>query len=481
MPLTPTPAPLAVQTTRTTGGAVLAYASVPVTVSGATATATVQAESSGGAASLGTGVVVVGVTAVVNVAAYGGTASLVSGTGPITLAGATATINVTAPAGSAAVGSVVAGDMWQAPTVNSSTGGGTTWSTASYVSQTDEPPDAAGYRSRWFKFTGSAGDFTFTATAGTAVIVEVYDVGSNLTDPSEWSLAGTSTGTTATVSSVFPDSENGIYVRVAATTDTSYSITLNYSTEAAPTDDSSGGTGGLLQVYDPVIEVAPGSVTFAIFNLNEEETVSVNLIPNPFGWSSLSVTADESGVILGESFELPGELPAGTYTLRATHGSGTASDSFLIQSEPILHPENDDDTATDDAPPAGPFTRWTFVDPAGLMSDFVFTYNPSTMTAPYVPRTYVSDSTTSPVGQAQVWEALSPGADWQFDGYLDSEAELDALLEWLDVNRRIWVIDHRQRKWVVALVSIDPQPKRVFATPYATAYSVKALLFKEAV
>jgi hypothetical protein len=115
------------------------------------------------------------------------------------------------------------------------------------------------------------------------------------------------------------------------------------------------------------------------------------------------------------------------------------------------------------------------------MADFVFTFNPERMTAPYVPRTYVTDSTTSPVGQAQVWEALSPGTDWEFAGYLDSEAELDELLSWLDVKRRIWIVDHRQRKWVVALVSIDPQPKRVFAKPYATAYTVKALLFKQGV
>jgi hypothetical protein len=339
------------------------------------------------------------------------------------------------------------------------------------------------YRSRWFKFTAAAGDLSFTATAGTAVRLDVFDVGSNLSDPAEWGLIGSSSGTTATVSDVFPDALNGIYVRVAATTDTSYTITLTHSTTVVDTGDSPTGNGSTLQVYDTVIEDAPASVTFGMFNLGEDETVTVRLSPNPLSFPSITVDADESGIILGETFELDGYLPAGTYSIVADTSTGTASDTFVVVGEPILHPgdlDSDDDELPDDPPPGGVFTRWTFVDPAGLLSNFVFTYNPEQMTAPYVPRTFITDSTTSPVGQAQVWEALSPGTNWEFSGYVDNEAELNELLSWLDAKRRIWIIDHRQRKWVVALTSIDPQPKRVFGKPYATSYKVTALLFKEA-
>ena len=486
MPMTPTPPTPVAYTTRTTGATLLAQASTPITVTGVTATVTLQAEATGGAGVVGAPVVVFGATAIVVVSAGAGTATITNGAGsPIAVSGATATVSAQALAGSALIGTPSAGDPWQIPTLRSNQSGSITWSTGTYTTQTNEPTSSGTfYRSRWFKFTAAAGELDFTATAATSIRLDVFDVGGNFSDPLQWGLIGQASGTTATVTNVFPDSVNGIYVRVSATTDTTYDITLTHSTTVFTTDPSvSSGTGPIVQVYDPTIEICPASVTFAVFNLVDDETVTVRLSPNPLAFASVSMTADDSGIILGESYELPGDLPAGTYTLLVDHAGGTASDTFIVENSPILHPADDpntdDDALADDAPPAGPFTRWTFHDPYGVMPDFEFTYNPERMTSPYVPRTYIAESTTSPAGQAQVWEALSPGTDWEFAGYLDSEAELNELMSWLNVNRRFWCIDHRQRKWVIALVSIDPQPKRVFAKPYATSYTAKALLFKE--
>jgi hypothetical protein len=73
---------------------------------------------------------------------------------------------------------------------------------------------------------------------------------------------------------------------------------------------------------------------------------------------------------------------------------------------------------------------------------------------------------------------MQRAVDWEFAGYLDTEADLEALNAWLALNKRFYLIDHRQRNWVVTFVSFDPQPKRVFATPYAHTYTVKALIYE---
>lgn len=484
--LRPLPRPPVVPQQRTTGAALLAQASPPVVVSDAvTAVVTVQAEDVGGAGVLGAPIVVDGVTATVSVTAPTGTAAVTDGAGSpmFVFDAATALVSVTAPSsGVGYVGSPIAGDAWQAPTTYSSPTGSTTWSTAGHTTTADEPVSSGTFfRSKWFKFTSASGDLNFDVSAGTSVRIDVFDVGSDFSDPTSWRLVDQAFGTAASIQYVFPNASAGVFVRVSATTDTDFSVTMTWASAAAVDPGSAFGDGAALQVYEPVIEIAPSSVTYSIFNLQEDETISVQISPNPLGFTALTNTADDAGIVLGESFELPGELPAGVYTLIATHNQGTSGDTFVVEQAPILHPAdiNDDDALPDDSPPAGPFTRWTFVDPAGLVADFVFTFNPERMTSPYVPRTFLSESTTSPTGQAQVWEALAPGADWEFAGYVNTEAELETLLSWLDVKRRIWVVDHRQRKWVVALVSIDPQPRRQFATPYSTNYTVKALIFKE--
>jgi hypothetical protein len=317
--LTPTPSPPVAQTYRSTGGAVIALSSDPVVVAGDdTAVATAQAEDTGASAAVGTDVVVFGDTAVASVTAHAGTPVLVDD-GEIYVPGQTATANATAYPGNGVVGASVPGNVWQSPTPQNGATGSVVWSTGPYVTQPDEP-DTVGYRSIWYVFYGS-GDLTFTATASTAIILDVFDVGSNLSDPDSWSLIGTDTGTTATVANVFGNPVDGLWVRVSATTDTTFTVTLDWSTTVIPVDSSPGGSGSLLQVLDPFVQRAPFSVTYSMFNLDDGETVSVRIVPDPLGFGSDSANADEAGVILGETFYPENSRPARTPWLRTTRSA----------------------------------------------------------------------------------------------------------------------------------------------------------------
>lgn len=467
--------PVQQTTYRSVGGSVLALASEPVVVTGATADSTAQAET-GATATVGTDVAVSGATAGCTVTAYPGTAVLGSD-GAILVTGATAEVTAGANAGSGQVATSAPGDMWESPTVITSPSGSPTWSTGDYTKQTTEPVStSAFYRSRWFSFSVQ-GTVTFTASAASSVLLEVFDVGGDLGATDGWPLVFSGTGTSVVASNVLVSPTSPIYVRVAAVGDSTFSPTLTWSTEADIIDDSPAGTGSLLQVLDPEVPICPGSVTFSMYNLPEEATVSIRISPDPFGWGNyMTVLADEEGVVLAATAELDGDLPAGTYQLIGEETNGlVASDSFQVLTEPDPAPTAD---PVDDAPPAGPVARWTLHDPAGDLADFTFTYNPERMTSPWAPRTYTAESTTAPTGQPIVWEAMQRAVEWEFAGYLDTEADLETLSSWLALNKRFYLIDHRQRNWVVTFTSYDPQPKRVIGKPYAHTYTIKALIYE---
>jgi len=114
-----------------------------------------------------------------------------------------------------------------------------------------------------------------------------------------------------------------------------------------------------------------------------------------------------------------------------------------------------------------------------VLDEFEFTYNPSRMSSPFVVRSYTIDVTTSPEGQALIYESLPKTVDWDFAGFLDTEADLLAFAEYAALNRRFFCIDHRDRAWIITITDFDPQPKRAIGLPYAHNYTVRAVLFGE--
>lgn len=476
----PTPvAPTLIPGYRSVGAAVVVLSATPMVVSGATATVTVDADS-GGSATVGTDVVVYGATASVTVSSPSGATVVMTG-GLITVPGATAIVTVSCPIGATGIlGTVLPGDSWQAPTQMTGLTYSTSWSSANYTIEGTEPASTATiYRSRWFVYSSGEGNVTFTASGSTDVQVDVFEAGFNLGDPDSWSLVSTDIGTSVTTAATYTTTNSPILVRVSTTADTTYTITFGLTVETLPVTDAADGTGMLLQVLEKEIDDTPDSVLFSLMGGPEEQTISLRISPDPLGWGEITtVLTDETGIVLGADVPLVDGLQPGVFQLIASgtlNGSTvTASDSFTVLYDPFTTPTAE---PTDTAPAATAATRWVLQDRASVLAEHEFTYNPTTMSSPWAPRTYTTDATTAPDGQAMIWEAIERAVDWEFAGYIDTEADHDALLAYGALNRRFYVIDHRQRAWTCTFVSVDLQPRRVIGKPYAFDYTVKALIY----
>lgn len=471
-------APIRLESQRTVGAAVLTFASGDIELTGETATVTGDAEA-GGSISVGTDYNLLGATATVGGGAPNTATLELADDGPVSLIGDTAGVTVKARKGSLVVGTAVAGDMYQSPTVIGWNDGSVTWSTGDYTTQSSEPTSSTTfYRSRWFVYYGNRLPVVFNASSNdTDLVLDIWSVSADFTDPDDWVEFTMLAGDDVTAAEIFATPTVPILIRVANQSDADDSVSLEWTVTDVPITDAPEGSGPQLQVLDPDVEFAPSSVTFSLYDVGEGEEVSLSISPDPLSWGEIETfTADETGIILGETLPLDGPLPVGQYQVVALHAGGVSTDTFDVLDDPVDYPP---DEPADADPLTTTVTRWTLHDRAGDLPDFEFTYNPETMTSPWRLRQYTMDSTTSPEseGTAMVWEATRRAVDWQFSGYIDSEADIDAIQAYVDLNRRFYLIDHRQRQWIVTFKGWELEPKRVFATPYAHRYTVTALIY----
>ena len=67
----------------------------------------------------------------------------------------------------------------------------------------------------------------------------------------------------------------------------------------------------------------------------------------------------------------------------------------------------------------------------------------------------------------------------EFTGFCETQAEYEQLVFWSELRPRFWLIDHRNRAWLVTFEHFDATHRIVPSMPWAHDYTVKALVFKQ--
>lgn len=189
------------------------------------------------------------------------------------------------------------------------------------------------------------------------------------------------------------------------------------------------------------------------------------------------------------SLEVP-ESPAGDHTYSATVNGITVFQNFSVARNPrhpLIPPVPDADPEVVDGMLVGDVQRWVLQDlaPGGLGS-WVMPANPKAM-AP-IPFTYAVDArhTTSVAnGRFHLSEPDPPPLPWSFNGYCPTQDFHDRLTAYGQINRRFYLIDHRNRAWTVTFDAVEMVARHRQRlddgsfNDWAGDYTVRAVIYQQ--
>lgn len=226
------------------------------------------------------------------------------------------------------------------------------------------------------------------------------------------------------------------------------------------------------------VACTPGIILVTVTN-GDPDTVVTLSIDGETG-TEQDVTLDATGTLISQAVFIDVALAAGTYTLRAEHpGKADSTVDFEVLEEPDETPPAVPADAQDpvDVPQVGP-RRFVLQDaaPSGLAT-FTMDQNPTSMSSPFPDNVFTIEGTTAPDGQLLTWEGARRAKDWSWSGYFETEAMLNTMLAYLSLNHRFYVIDHRNRAWVVSFESFEPEPVKNVDKPWAHNYKAVFLIY----
>lgn len=121
--------------------------------------------------------------------------------------------------------------------------------------------------------------------------------------------------------------------------------------------------------------------------------------------------------------------------------------------------------------------KWTLHDPVTGGETYVLEIGPFSMTSPHPAKTLTTESTTARDGQALTWEGARRAPLWRLRGTLISRAQREAMERFQALNRRVWIIDHLARAWVVSIETFEPVPRRSTNFPHLHDWQMGLVIY----
>lgn len=323
-------------------------------------------------------------------------------------------------------------------------------------------PDFQPYgQSFWLDFMPpEPGTLAITATLGTGYTLEA-GAGADL---ESWTVSDTGTDTVSTVVGA------GSPVRVRITFPSaleagSFSWTF---TDLVP--------DLVLNVLSDLVQ-APGTFRVTVTNGVPGEDVTFT---DSEGDTIVGGTLDENGALISFAIGISSALDAGTYTLTAssTDRDDATADFVVVNApfdDPLGQPADADAVEVD---LVDGVRKWVLQDPAPGGEQYIFEINPDSATSPFGANVFTTDTVTAPDGQFLVWEGARRSVDWSFKGTLLTQSQYTAFQRFAALNRRVYLIDHRNRAWVISVEFFDPSPRKVNQNPWAHDYTMNVAIYK---
>lgn len=240
-----------------------------------------------------------------------------------------------------------------------------------------------------------------------------------------------------------------------------------------------------LAVLDPDLDRAPTAVTIIMAGLEPLDEITFTIDTITIGED----TADINGDLAATSLSVDRIFGAGTHTITGTTPTHSASDTFTLRRNASNFPVNQ----TDDVDPvfiaeavgANGVHKWVLQDlmPGGLGS-WVMPINPTTMSAPHVKKTVGAVHSTAVEGSHHVYEGITP-TEWDFAGFCPDQAFYLKLLAYSELPRRCYLIDHRNRAWIIAFANLDVKARKRVRDEqgadhdWLSDYSAKVVLYSQ--
>jgi hypothetical protein len=240
-------------------------------------------------------------------------------------------------------------------------------------------------------------------------------------------------------------------------------------------------------IPDNVIQRGPTAVTIILTEAAPLEDVTFDID----GTDVMTVATNTEGEIVALSLPVDEALStSGTHTITATQDgsiSATATFSIVHDFSPVARAIIPD---VDPIEIPGAITHgtrhWVLQDlSVGGLGSYVLPVSPSSWVAPHVRRQLDAVHTTARNGIFHVTESGDTAIEFSFRGYCPTQEMHDKLLAYGLLARRFYLIDHRNRAWVVAFTNVDLTARRRqrgldgSVTDWGHDYTVSALAYSQ--